>query len=151
VGATLAASLALAGTASAQALEPDQGGGTMTLPPAPDDAPPAPDQSVAAVSPSISPSVTTVNIPADGAADCPTGNFCAVVWDPTRSGWKIFYLYYCNRYYLSNWLGTGYYGNNQTGGVRVRFYGQSGNVLESFTARRADSYNWNPVWSIRNC
>ncbi|MEU8261799.1 hypothetical protein AB0C02_14410 [Micromonospora sp. NPDC048999] len=63
----------------------------------------------------------------------------------------MFDLYSCNLYHLSYWQGAGSYDNEQTGGVRVTFYGQSGNVLKTFTAKGKGTQNWDAVWSIRNC
>jgi hypothetical protein len=105
----------------------------------------------AAVSPTIRPAVRFIHR-ADGELfHCDPGNLCVEVWDPTVSKWKIFFLYTCNRYYVSNWHGDGYYLNKQTGGVTSYFYGESGNVLRSFTPPQVGTQDWTPVWSIRNC
>lgn len=126
-------------------------GSMLTAPPAPSGAQlllVRPD----AVTPTISPSVTTGYTSASGGYSCPYGDLCALVWDPTKSNWKIFYLYSCARYSLYNWLDTGYYFDNQTAGTVSTFYGSSGNALKTFTPdQKQHSYGWTPVYSIRNC
>lgn len=77
---------------------------------------------------------------------------CTAVWDPTRSLWKIFYLYYCHSYTLYNWLGNGFYVNNQTGGATAYFYNSSRQVIESAPADGYQrSIDWDPVYYIKNC
>ncbi|MBY8874311.1 hypothetical protein K7640_20990 [Micromonospora sp. PLK6-60] len=109
----------------------------------------------AAVSPGISPAANNVRYVSNPAAtSCGYGVFCAFVLDPTvktANKWKVFDLYYCKRYYLSYWQGNGSYNNQQYGGVWVTFYSQSGKVLKSFNDKGPGTYNWDPVWSIRNC
>lgn len=81
-----------------------------------------------------------------------TGDLCALPWDPTTGSWKIFYLYTCARYSLSNWNGNGVYLDNQTPNAVTTFEDQSGSVREAFTPDRVQhSYNWSPIWAIRNC
>ncbi|MES5824595.1 hypothetical protein [Streptomyces sp. RG80] len=125
----------------------------VTLPPAPEGAGPAVSaKAVAAASPTTSPAVRTEHGPPGSTYVCEAGNLCTNVWDPTTNDWKTFFFYNCNRYYLSDWNGGGDYFNNQTGNVTSYFYGQSGNVLASFPPGSAPvAYNWDPVWSIRNC
>jgi hypothetical protein len=126
-------------------------------------APPAPSGTVsalaaAATAPTISPSVTTGHVAAGGSYTCPYKDLCALPWDPTTGSWKIFYLYDCAKYAVSYWDGTGYYLDNQTTSAVSAFYNQSSAVLSPpgyFTAdgtgRVQQSYNWTPVWYIRNC
>ncbi|MFF7475751.1 hypothetical protein [Streptomyces sp. NPDC008092] len=108
-------------------------------------------QAAAAVSPTISPSTTVSYRTDDETFTCASGNLCLEVWDPTVSKWKIFYLYNCNRYYLSNWYGNGYYLNKQTGTVTSYLYDANGNVLRAFSPPQVGDQDWNPVWSVRNC
>ncbi|MER6221938.1 hypothetical protein ACWCYL_15615 [Streptomyces sp. 900105755] len=108
-------------------------------------------QAAAAVSPTISPSTTVSYRTDDQTFTCGPGNLCLEVWDPTVSKWKIFYLYNCNRYYLSNWYGNGYYLNKQTGSVTSYLYDANGNVLRAFSPPQVGDQNWDPVWSVRNC
>ncbi|MES5820910.1 hypothetical protein [Streptomyces sp. RG80] len=127
----------------------------ITLPPAPEGAGPAvaaKAEAAAAVSPTTSPAVRTEHGPPGETYECEAGTLCTNVWDPTTNDWKTFFFYDCNRYYVSNWNGNGNYWNSQTGNVTSYFYGQSGNVLTSFqdVGKNVD-YNWDPVWSIRNC
>ncbi|MGI5376856.1 hypothetical protein ACQEV2_21925 [Streptomyces sp. CA-251387] len=127
-------------------------GRNLVAPPAPQGAQAA-DLSAAAVSPGISPAADFIHVAPGGTFNCGSGNLCTEVWDPTTNSWKIYFLYRCARYSLSNWIGGGYYYDHQTGGVTSYFYGQSGNVLHSFKPDwpTLHSYNWDPVWSIRNC
>lgn len=148
-GAVLASVIVLAAPAAARPSERSVGSHISTLSALPRDV--RPEAAVAAVAPTISPAAFRVRHSPSKTVPCPSGNLCASVWDPTRSDWKIFDLYYCKRYYLSYWQGAGQYDNAQTGGVRVYFYGQAGNVLKSFTAGGVGQQNWDPVWSIRNC
>jgi murein DD-endopeptidase MepM/ murein hydrolase activator NlpD len=107
-------------------------------------------------SPTISPSDSAPNadfehVSAGGSYSCPFGTLCTGVWDPSVGKWKVFKLYYCRTYALSNWLGAGFFWNNQTPGTTAFFYGQSGNVLASFLPGGQLNYNWDPVWFIKNC
>lgn len=106
----------------------------------------------AVAAPTISPSVATKHEPPSTAYTCYTGDLCPVVWDYSTSSYKIFFLYNCARYSLYNWLGSGNYSDRQTSGAHSYFYGSSGNVLTSFYPPKTNvSYNWTPVYSIRNC
>ncbi|MFH8474699.1 hypothetical protein [Streptomyces sp. NPDC018000] len=140
---------------SAQAAAPlDQGGAGQVLrtPAAPAGAAVASAQGLAAVSPSVSPSARSEHVAPGGTFTCNSGELCAAVWDPTTANWEIFHFYTCNRYYLSNWGGTGYYWDYQTGNPTSTFYDQSGNVIKTFKPFSGmRDQNWNPVWSIRNC
>lgn len=107
-----------------------------------------------AVAPTISPSVGTSHVPPSTGYNCPYGDLCAVVWDPTTGSWKVFYLYNCARYYLYNWIGTGNYYDHQTPGTVSHFYGSGGGIVKTFTATSSPtnvSQDWTPVYSIRNC
>ncbi|MFI9462128.1 hypothetical protein [Streptomyces xiamenensis] len=109
---------------------------------------------MAAVSPTISPSAPFIHVSAGAQYTCESGNLCTAVWDPVVTKWKVFKLYNCNRYSLSNWLdgGDGTYRNTQTGNPTSYFYNQSGGVITSFKPFSGQRYqNWAPVWSIRNC
>lgn len=125
----------------------------VTLPPAPKGAGPAVSaKAAAAASPTTSPAVRTEHGPPGSTYVCDAGTLCTNVWDPTTNDWKTFFFYNCNRYYLSDWNGEGDYVDDQTGNVRSYFYDQSGNVLTSFQpGGEPVPYNWDPVWSIRNC
>ncbi|MEV4757340.1 hypothetical protein AB0J86_19795 [Micromonospora sp. NPDC049559] len=150
-GVALAGVLALAAPASARPNEQVSGVRVAAMPVAARDV--APGAVAAAITPTITPAAARIRYVTNPAATpCPSGNLCAFVRDPTRPGYyKVFDLYTCALYYLSYWQNTGYYNNAQTGGVRVTFYGQSGNVLKTFTATGFGTQNWDPVWRIRNC
>ncbi|WP_326761935.1 hypothetical protein OHB35_46470 [Streptomyces phaeochromogenes] len=112
----------------------------------------AASSATSAVSPTISPAVPSQLVPSGGHVTCDTGNFCAGVWDPTVNQWRVFFLYDCNRYYLSNWQGTGEVMNSQTDNAQATIYGQNGNVIQTFpVSTDAPDVDWEPVWSIRNC
>ncbi|MFB6887999.1 hypothetical protein ACFCX4_01615 [Kitasatospora sp. NPDC056327] len=100
------------------------------------------------VSPYVKPRALGVGVP----IACPTGSLCVGAWDADASVWKVFDLDACNRYYLSYFNDSGWYFDNQTGGVTSTFYGRNSNVLRTFTpdSTRHD-LDWTPVWSIRNC
>lgn len=86
------------------------------------------------------------------AITCASGNLCVATYDATRGDYVVYYLYYCATYALTDFVGTGSYRNSQTGGATATFYGQSGNALTSVgPGGSSNSYNWSPVWSIRNC
>ncbi|MGW6709333.1 hypothetical protein ACWGDE_31225 [Streptomyces sp. NPDC054956] len=142
-------------TGSAQAAAPSEQGTAaarvLVAPPAPA----AAGQSaslVAASSPGISPWAPSNHIAGNGTYTCSSGNLCTLVWDPTTSDWKVFYLNACNRYYVSNWNGNGWYNDNQTGGVWSFLYGSNGGELKRFQPGGGQTgVDWNPVYSIRNC
>ncbi|MFD0884133.1 hypothetical protein ACFQ08_06160, partial [Streptosporangium algeriense] len=102
--------------------------------------------------PTVSPSAGYAEYAPGTVITCPSGNLCPEAWNPVTNKWRQFRLYTCARYGLSYWKGDGFYTNNQTGGVTSYFYGQSGEVLHSFTPDSGvHDYNWEPVWYIRNC
>ncbi|MGX5209671.1 hypothetical protein ACWKT3_13350 [Streptomyces violaceus] len=125
---------------------------TAGMVPAASAAPAPAGQSAAASAPTVSPAASYFHTSGPGYT-CPTGNLCARVWDPTVNKFKVFKLYDCHTYSLSNWGGTGGYANRQTGSrATATFYGQSGNVLKNVpVGDSSTSYNWGPVWKIRNC
>ncbi|WP_330294308.1 hypothetical protein [Streptomyces sp. NBC_00503] len=142
-------------TGSAQAAAPSEqstaAARVQVAPPAPATAA-QPTSLVAAASPGISPSAPSGHVPPSGTYGCSSGNLCTLVWDPTTSDWKIFYLNACRLYSVSNWNGNGWYLDNQTGGVWSYFYGSGGGQLTKFQPTGTQTgYDWTPVYSIRNC
>lgn len=114
------------------------------------------DRNVAAASPTVSPKAPYFYTEGPNSYTCKKGNLCVRVYDPTHAGkkkYKVFKLYKCNTYSLSNWKGRGGYANVQTGNrATAKFYGKSGNVVKKVkVGDRSKSYNWTPVWKIRNC
>ena len=111
----------------------------------------------AASSPSISPAARKVYNTTNGSPSCPSGNACAVVWDWSQSNWKVFELYNCATYSVSNWLGGGVPNNNQTPygspANTLRLYGANGAEINTGYAARSQTYsvNWDAVYKIRNC
>ncbi|MFF4492332.1 hypothetical protein ACFY0F_38690 [Streptomyces sp. NPDC001544] len=83
---------------------------------------------------------------------CSNGTLCPVVWNPVAQKWRQYHLSVCSAYQLFFWQGDGDYFDNQTGNVRSYFYDRQGRELYSFTPDRVTHpYNWDAVWSIRNC
>lgn len=147
--ATMAGTVLVAAPAQAHT-GPSSAGGSVRLPAAP--AASAAAGVAKASAPGISPATRTSHVASGGSFVCADGNLCTAVWDATTGSWKIFFLYTCRTYSLSNWTGGGRYYDSQTGGVISTFYGKSGNVLTSFrAAHQTVDYNWSPVWSIKNC
>lgn len=112
----------------------------------------AASSATSAVSPTVSPAAPSQLVPSGSHITCDTGYFCAGVRDPTAGQWRVFFLYDCDRYYLSNWQGTGEVMNSQTDNAQATIYGQSGDVIQTFpVSTDAPDVDWDPVWSIRNC
>ena len=107
--------------------------------------------SALAVSPGVSPPVSTIHVAPGGIYFCPSGVLCTEVWDPTASAVKVFSFYHCNTYSLSNWNGSGGWINFQTGGAWAYAYNQSGTVINAFPAGYQGTVNWSPAWYIKNC
>jgi hypothetical protein len=149
-GLLTAALLAVPAHASAAASQP-AGSGVATTPAAPGGVRSA---AIAAVPPTISPPASFIHVPPLTQYNCPSGNLCTSVWDPTSNDFRVFFLFVCHKYALANWLGTnGTYFDAQTGNVLSTFYRQDGvTAIKSF---RPDFTNhnqdWTPVWFIRNC
>lgn len=108
---------------------------------------------LAAVSPSIYPATSVWYVPPGGTYNCAGGNACAAVWDPTRNEYKVFYLFYCRTYALSNWYGQGSVKNLQTGGARMVLLDANRNYLTSYPADGVlkTVWDWGPVYYIKNC
>ena len=151
-GAVMASLFALAGPASAQATIRTPVGHGPVAPSAPTSAASA---SILAVSPTITPGARRVRHSAtiDGY-DCPRGNLCVAVWDPTSTDYKVFDLFACNLYALHNWHFVGSDRDNQTGNVLSTYYDQNLTPLTSFRPNGGALFivdSWEPVWYIRNC
>lgn len=136
----------------------DIGGDLYIAPPAPDGAASTPTGldkggvSNFTASPSISPSANFQFAAPGGTYSCASGNLCTGVWDPNAGEWKIFKLFTCATYALSNWNGSGFYLDNQTGSPLSTFQDQFHNVLFSFfPGGGQQNFNWDPVWFIKNC
>lgn len=124
----------------------------MRMPAAPAATPGALMPAATNASPQTSPAASYVYTPAGGSVTCQPGNLCTAVYDPTKGEYKVFFLSICARYALSYWNGTGVFTDNQTGGVRSYFYNSSGGIITSFVPVIVNrTYDWTPVWSIRNC
>lgn len=109
-------------------------------------------EGVSAVSPTIWPPAERVRYWSSDSRTCPYKRLCVDVWDPTRNDYKIFDLYACGPYRLSNWLGFGNFENNQTAGTVGRFLDRNGHeVHNTGPAWGWGGVNWDPVWSIKAC
>ncbi|MET9119018.1 hypothetical protein ABZX38_33175 [Streptomyces longwoodensis] len=105
-----------------------------------------------ATAPSTAPAASYREYSGGESAPCSRGVLCTAVWNPVSQKWRQFNLSACNLYNVFYWQGDGYYFDNQTGGVRSYYYGQAGNVLLSFTPDATQrTYNWDKVYSVRNC
>ncbi|MGW8983558.1 hypothetical protein ACWGQ9_12955 [Streptomyces parvus] len=111
------------------------------------------DVGVLATSPQISPAAERIRyVTSNTDYTCASGRLCTRVWDPVVKKWKVFDLWVCKTYSLSYWGGTGGYVNWQTKGTKAIFYKENGTQHSSSTAPTStNSYNWNPVWKIKNC
>ncbi|MFJ6084277.1 hypothetical protein ACIQI8_23030 [Streptomyces sp. NPDC092369] len=156
LGALALALAAVFTTGPAQAASPDhdlsqlrQGDRIMTMPAAP----PSLASTAAEEPPTAWPKPDKiVHVPAAASLNCTSGNLCVSVFDHTTGDYVVFFLYYCDTYALSNFVGTGSYHNAQTGGAVARFYGKTGNLITSVRAGGSgNDYKWSPVWSIKNC
>src|SRR5262249_35916228 len=93
VGMVLAGLLARAGPAPVHGMIRAPAGRCAALPSAPSSAASA---SILAVSPTITPAARRVRHAATiGGYDCPSGNLCVALWDPTTSDYKVFDLFAC--------------------------------------------------------
>jgi hypothetical protein len=147
----MASVLALASPASAEATDWEPLGPGVSPPPASQDVESA---SIQAVSPRITPAARRVRyVSLINDYSCPLGNLCVAVWDPTRLDYKVFDLYNCNLYHLSNWSGYGSLRNNQTGNVLTTFYDENYNETDYYRPDYPKTHYgfWNPIWHIRNC
>ncbi|MFH9740872.1 hypothetical protein ACH4MA_24725 [Streptomyces roseolus] len=154
VGALLWVLVSAFAAAPAQAAVSDgpreDGGRTMVMPSAPRGEGPS-SRAVAAVSPTVSPWADYVHTTSGSPVTCASGNLCTGVWDPVVGKYKVFFLYRCHQYSLSHWNGVGQVVNNQVGAAAF-FYGQNGQVLDVVLPEPTPfTYDWTPVWSIRNC
>lgn len=150
ITATLLAATLTTGPAQAAAPAARPGARVLVAPAAPAAAPSA--SLAAAASPRVSPGAPATHVPPGGSYSCAGGNLCTFVWDPTTSDWKMFHLDACNRYYVYDWNGNGYYVDNQTGNVTSSLYNQGGGVVKSFQPGGGlTSQDWTPIWSVRNC
>ncbi|HJP73376.1 MAG TPA: hypothetical protein VJ914_03860 [Pseudonocardiaceae bacterium] len=85
-----------------------------------------------------------------GRIECLAGHLCAFHLDSAHTGYYTSY-YYCQRIYLSDWVGSGEIMNNQSTGTVTTFYGQSGNVISTSKAFQEVGIDWDPVWSFQVC
>jgi hypothetical protein len=108
---------------------------------------------VAAVAPGISPAAEQIRYVSDlHDYSCGSGRACFAVQDPTQGRYKVFDLFHCGTYNLSNWHGVGTFRNSQTGGAAVVLYDQNGPFpFEYPPAFWYYELNWDPVWRIKPC
>ncbi|TDD58197.1 hypothetical protein E1263_20420 [Kribbella antibiotica] len=112
---------------------------------------------VLAGTPGMSPAperTTFVARNAFGDYNCRSGRACLAVWNEPGGNWRVFDMYACTTYRLSEAYGQGGLKNNQTGGALVSMYGASGNHLYSFgTAGQVphEVRDLSPVFTVRPC
>jgi hypothetical protein len=79
-----------------------------------------------------------------------SGYFC--VYSGTVYSGSYYYWYACGTRGMP-WGGNGSWINDQTPGTRATFYNSSGGVYYTTPAPYSSnqSYNWTPVWNVKNC
>jgi hypothetical protein len=97
-------------------------------------------------------SVVGVGAVSPGPGACEAGNFCLYT-GPMFTG-RLYKLYHCKAYSLSNWNGVGSWINNNTGGahaiIQDRNHGTLVDTDPSSNWYNAD-YNFNPAWYVKAC
>lgn len=84
------------------------------------------------------------------AGACPSGYLCLY----TRTGLtgRMFKLFHCQFYALSNWNGRGSVRNNQTGGVAAYLYGQDKHGTTSLIPAGSHfDQDFRPAWYAKPC
>jgi hypothetical protein len=106
------------------------------------------------------PFCSNINRPADcwtwengSQVDCPSAHFCIYTHSFATANSRVFSLYHCREYALSNWLDQGFVWNNNTGGAPGYLRGSNHATLPggTFSAGEADWYNFYPVWYVKAC
>lgn len=85
-----------------------------------------------------------------GRTYCLADHLCTFHQDSSHTGYYNSY-YYCERVYLSDWVGSGEVMNNQSTGTVTTFYGQSGNVVSTSKAFQDVGIDWDSIWSFQVC
>ncbi len=81
---------------------------------------------------------------------CPYG--ATYVYTDTYFGGRMFVLYQCRWYSLTNWNGWGSIYNNQTWGAWADIMDRNGNPIRGFSSGVAwEAVDFSPVWYIRMC
>jgi hypothetical protein len=133
-----------------------QGVRILIAPPAPSGADQkATEMSVAAVEPDTTPGVTSHPVAPGETYECTAGYFCPLVWNYVTRKWKVFFMYFCRIQHLQNWIGGGYYYNNQIPPVNpVDVFNQNGKLISALVVenpRRTRPIDWTPAWSLDVC
>ena len=104
------------------------------------------------------PFCSNINVAADcwtwengSQVDCPFAHFCIYTHSFATSNSKVFSLYRCREYSLSNWLDQGFVWNNNSGGAPGWLRNRNHGNLRTFAAGEADWYNFFPVWYVKAC
>lgn len=85
-----------------------------------------------------------------GRTYCLADHLCTFHLDSSHTGYYDSY-YYCQRVYLTDWVGSGEVMNNQSPGTVTTFYGQSGNVVSTSKAFQQINIDWDSIWSFQVC
>jgi hypothetical protein len=98
--------------------------------------------------PTTSPAVTNGWIGAGTSIACEPGHACVAV--PYGGGYQAFDFYRYGAYSVSNWTGSGYIFNNQSGGAAIRYDGADGRQLGCIAPGTGNRpVNLGPVYRIR--
>jgi hypothetical protein len=106
---------------------------------------------VALAGPTDNESASVAGVASVPAGACPSGYFCLY----TRTGLtgRMFKLYYCQYYAMSNWNGTGSARNNQIGADAVAYlFGQDKRTAYSrIPVGYQSNQDFRPVWYAKPC
>jgi hypothetical protein len=111
--------------------------------------------SVAATSTTSASPATAASGPPPGSKQfgrtyCLADHLCTFHLDSSHTGYYNSY-YYCERVYLTDWVGSGEVMNNQSTGTVTTFYGKSGNVVSTSKAFQDVGIDWDSIWSFQVC
>lgn len=84
---------------------------------------------------------------------CPSGHFCLYTNQLPGPNGKVFSLFHCREYSLSNWLDRGFLYNNNTGGAPGFLRNRNHVTFSDGTipAQTGKTYNFFPVWYVKAC
>jgi hypothetical protein len=85
-----------------------------------------------------------------GRTYCLAGHLCTFHTDSAHTGYYNSY-YYCDRVYLSDWVGSGEIMNNQSSGTVTTFYNEAGKVVTTSKAYQEKGIDWDSIWSFQVC
>ncbi|RAO63624.1 hypothetical protein [Micromonospora saelicesensis] len=99
---------------------------------------------------SDNPNAGISGVSSQAVGPCPYTAVC--VYTDTYFGGRMFVLYQCRWYSLTNWNGWGSIYNNQTWGAWADIMDQNRNPIRGFSSGVAwEAVDFSPVWYIRMC